>query len=498
MTKGAEPLNILFIAAEADPFIKVGGLGDVAGSLPLALHRIEDTYPSLPKLDIRLAIPYYGAIQNKFLKTKKIAAFPVNSIVGPITAEVHQLQHEGLTVYLVSGDPIRVEEPVYGTNFEADAEKFIFFSLACLQLPKVLHWKLDILHAHDWHTAVAVYQLEKLREQDLYYRKTRSVITLHNLPFIGTGSENALRKFDIQPSTDPTLPDWAKYVPFPMGLSAADRIVTVSPTYAKEIQTTEYGCGLQKFFISNNSKISGIVNGLDLKVWNPLSDPLIHQHYDNQSLQLRTLNKLTLQNEVGLAENSEAPLFILISRMDTQKGVDLAVEGLRLILDHPWQAILLGSGNKDLEVLCLNLERDFPDRVRSRIAFNLELSHRMYAGGDILLMPSRYEPCGLTQMIAMRYGCIPVARATGGLKDTIINIQDSANGNGYLFREPSPQGLSKSMRRALSDYKQHSKWNMFQQRAMEIDFSWQKSALAYSSLYRSLSDKIPITERRVL
>lgn len=254
MAKISNRLNILFVASEADPFVKIGGLGDVAGSLPLAIHESSDAHSSY---DIRLAIPLYGFIKKKYPDLKKLADFKVNTGSLSIDATVYSIVHHGMTVYFISGDPIYENEPVYGTNFNADAEKFIFFSLACLELPRVLKWKIDILHCNDWHTAIAIHQLEKMRTSRPGYSKIKTVLTLHNLPFMGSGSEDALTRYGIEPAQDVSLPVWARTIPLPMGLASADRIVAVSPTYAKEILTPAYGCGLESFLFHNETRLSG-------------------------------------------------------------------------------------------------------------------------------------------------------------------------------------------------------------------------------------------------
>lgn len=238
-------INILFIASEADPFVKIGGLGDVAGSLPIAINKQSDENVMF---DIRLAIPFYGAIKKKLPNLQKLCDFQVNTGSLTIQASVFEHEQEGMPVYFIDGIPIREDAPVYGSNFVADAEKFIFFSLACLELPRILKWKIDILHANDWHTAIAVHQLSQLAKNRPGFSVIRLILTLHNLPFMGAGSEEILTKFGIEPADDPLLPVWARMIPLPMGLSSVDRIVPVSPTYAQEILTPDFGCGLESFF----------------------------------------------------------------------------------------------------------------------------------------------------------------------------------------------------------------------------------------------------------
>ena len=483
MTTKSNRLNILFIASEADPFVKIGGLGDVAGSLPLAINELSD---GQPRLDIRLAIPLYGFINKNYPELKKLADFKVNTGSLSINAAVFSIIHHGMTVYFISGDPINENEPVYGTNFNADAEKFIFFSLACLELPRVLKWKIDILHCNDWHTAIAIHQLEKLRLSRPGYTKIKSVLTLHNLPFMGSGSEEALTRYGIEPAQDASLPVWARTIPLPMGLASADRIVAVSPTYAHEILTPAYGCGLETFFINNQARLSGILNGIDQSIWDPNTDTLIPQNFNPENIQKKAANKKALQKEMGLTIESTIPLIVIISRMDPQKGIDLAFEALRKSIKLGWQCIILGSGDPILERAAQSLELEFLQSIRTKITFDSALSHRMYAGADMLLMPSRYEPCGLSQLIAMRYGTVPVARATGGLKDTITDATITKIGNGFLFDEADSTQAAIAITSAVETFHTKKGWQRIKRNAMRSDFSWAESAKKYCSLYHDL------------
>lgn len=483
MTRKGNKVNILFVASEADPFVKIGGLGDVAGSLPTAIHALCDEHTIY---DIRLAIPLYGLIKQNYPDIKKEADFKVNTGSLSINATVFSITHNGMTVYFISGGPINENEPVYGTNFNADAEKFIFFSLACLELPRVLKWKIDILHCNDWHSAIACHQLEKLRSSRPGYAKIKSVITLHNLPFMGSGSEDALTKFGIEPAQDASLPVWARTIPLPMGLSSANRIVTVSPTYALEILTPDYGCGLETFFSRNQTRLSGILNGIDQSIWDPGQDLFIKQNYNLETIRKKTANKKALQKEMGLSIDLSIPLIVIVSRMDPQKGIDLAFEALRKSIHLDWQCVILGSGDPILEKTAQSLEMEFLQRIRAKITFDSALSHRMYAGADILLMPSRYEPCGLSQLIAMRYGTVPIASATGGLKDTITDATVSPGGNGFLFEKPDSDMAAHALITAIDTFHVNERWQEIIRNAMRSDFSWNVSANKYANLYHDL------------
>lgn len=483
-------LNVLFIASEAAPLVKAGGLGDVAGALPAAINNLNHS-PRGASVDIRLVIPYYNHIKASDISVVPIRKFKVSTIKGPVEAELFETRLSDVVTYLVSGEPVSRSDVTYGSDFKADAEKFVFFSLACLKISSILKWNCDILHANDWHTALAVHQLRIVSKKDSSLKTTRSVLTVHNLPFMGSGADEALVDYKIKPSPDNNLPKWGKTQPLPMGLAAADHIVAVSPTYAREILTPEYGCDLQDFLKTRVGQLSGILNGIDVKSWDPAVDPAIKTNYDGENLAARKENKLALLNEFAFSAQSNVPLLVLISRMDRQKGVDIVIEGLRNIKNLAWRAVLLGTGDRNLEQACRELEEEMPDKVRASIQFDVNLSRRMYAGADILLMPSRYEPCGLSQMYAMRYGCLPLARATGGLADTISDADNSSKPTGFLFPNADADSFTTALIRALRLYKKRAQWEIMQSNAMAGDFSWAASARNYLDLYTQLSNNSP-------
>ncbi len=479
-------MRVLFISAEADPFVRVGGLGDVSGSLPLALRALSAEEAGGSRIDVRLVIPFHGAIDQTAYKFTELTNFRVPYRQNSYLAHVFSTNIHGLPVFLIAGDPFSKGAPVYSLDARLDGPKFTFFSLAALELARWFNWAPDILHANDWHTAVAVYALGQNRQREDFFRNTHSVLSVHNLPFMGAGAEGALPDFYLQPSSDPRLPEWARELPLPVGLAAADKIVAVSPTYAREILTPEFGCGLQDFLQTRAGDLSGIVNGLDLTTWDPASDPNPIAHFDANNLASRAVNKRDLQSRFSLQEDPDIPLLISIGRMDPQKGVDLTIATLSRAAELGWQALILGSGVPALEAEARQLEIDFPDRVRAIIRFDSRLSHQMYAGADLLLMPSRYEPCGLAQMIAMRYGCVPLAHATGGLVDTIQDVTQNPAGTGFLFYEPTVDAMYRSLQQAINIFPNKSTWCGIQQRGMQQDFGWKRSAIAYSEIYRQL------------
>ncbi len=482
----SQPLRVLMLAAEADPLIKVGGLGDVAGSLPRALRRLLPDQAGGRTLDVRLAIPFHAAIRARVDVAEPVAEFSILRIDRRIEGRVYEIEVDGVPVYLIDGPPFQVDMPVYLYDTPQDADRYTFFSLAALEWVCQSGWHPDVIHANDWHTSIAVYALHLWKKTIPALQGISTLVTVHNLPFMGVGAGPALSAYGLPPIEDESLPPWARHFPLPLGLATADHITSVSPTYSREILTPEFGCGLQNFLQTRAAYITGILNGLDQSSWDPAADMAIVQPYSLDMLEQRRANKRALLDEFGLLDDEGLPLMVMIGRMDPQKGVDLTLEALRLIGDLPWQAIILGSGDPLLEEATRRLEADFPDRVRATILFDPNLSRRMYASADMLLMPSRYEPCGLAQMIAMRYGCIPVARSTGGLRDTIQDTPDLKISTGILFEDATVNALDAALRRALALYTDQSAWKHMQANGMQMDFSWERSALQYAHLYRRL------------
>jgi starch synthase len=472
-------LRLLFLVAEAAPFIKVGGLGDVGGSLPPALKKYGGDI-----LDIRLVIPHHPGIALKGKKTDEIGEVLVQTRKGKMAAPILACPFEGLTVYLIGGKPIKSSTSVYQSDARLDGRKYTFFSLAALELTRLLNWKPDIVHANDWHTSPAIVALATIYRHDAHFSKTKSVLTLHNLPYMGNG--HCFAEFGLKVGYDDRLPEWAQNLPLPLGILNADKIVAVSPNYAQEIMTDQAGCGLQALLSNRKHDIHGILNGLDYEIWNPDTDIHIQQTYSIKNITQRQFNKSNLQQRMNLSQNPDIPLFGMVTRLDPQKGADLAFEALRSLPGKKWQLILVGTGNLELETAALKLQADFPDRVRTALRYDDALAHQVYAGADVFLMPSRYEPCGLAQMIAMHYGCIPVATRIGGLSDTIIDRPGRRSQTGFLSENISSGALAASLERAIQQYLDDNLWRTIQKHAMRKDFSWIKSAQDYLKLYQSL------------
>lgn len=494
------PLRVLFLCSEADPFVKIGGLGDVGGSLPPALRALKSLHTSVGveqplDIDIRLVIPFHGVINRRLYKTKQAASFSVSHKSGPIHAIAYQGKIGQIPVYLIAGGPVDQAASVYSGDWGFDAHKYIFFSLAALELARQIDFQPHIVHANDWHTAAAIYWLSLNRDTDPFFMNTSTLLSVHNLPFMGVAGSFPMDSFYLPPAPEGILPDWARQLPLPLGLYSADHINTVSPTYGKEILTPEFGAGLEGFLRTRSASISGILNGIDPERWNPAKDSFLSVPYSLETLSMRQANKAALLNEVDFYDKTQksldnrTPLFAMVTRMDYQKGVDLVIDALAKLSRKKgimWRTLILGTGLPELEDSIRKLEKRYPDRVRAALKFDAPLSHRIYAGADALLMPSRYEPCGLAQMIAMRYGCIPVARATGGLADTIADISTSPEGTGFLFKEATTKALLNTLVRALDLYQDQGEWQALQKRGMPRDFSWNRSALEYLDLYEKL------------
>ena len=477
----SQTINVLFLAAEAEPFVKVGGLGDVAGTLPRALRALSN---DKIKIDVRLVLPMHTVVRAESLKPVGIYSIPRGS--SEVQVEAFEGVQDGMPVYFINGDPIRASGSVYSTNNKLDAEKYVFFSLAALELPRQLNWQPNIIHANDWHTALAAYGNLVKRWADKKNRVS-SVVTIHNLPFLGPDVKEILESYGL-PLATTDLPEWARVMPMPLGLWASDAMIAVSPTYAEEILHEEFGCGLQDFFRTRTETLGGILNGLDTASYDPTIDSVISAKFSADDLLMRKQNKSALQERLGLPVNADVPLLGMVSRMDNAKGIDIALKGLKMLAKQSWQLVILGAGQPKLEEAAKKLQETMPDRVRVETRFDAKLARQIYAGSDIFLMPSRYEPCGISQMIAMRYGSVPLVRAVGGLHDTVTDSE-----TGFVFVDKKVKSFNDTVRRALALYPYHSRWANLQKAGMAQDFSWPQSAQKYLDLYRKLIESSTAT-----
>jgi starch synthase len=471
------PPRVLFASSEFGPLIKTGGLADVSASLPAALAELG--------CDIRVAIPGYGAVLAQVRDGRTLARMRF----GPYDVQFVETERDGVPVVLVccptlfarNGDPYLGPD---GTDWSDNADRFALFARALVWLATVgpATVRPNILHLNDWQTGLAAPLLEPLGERPL------RVFSIHNLAYQGVYDRATFERL--------TLPDalWSyrglefhgRMSFIKGGIAFADALTTVSPTYAREIQTAEYGAGLEGLLQHRRADLHGIVNGIDTAVWNPASDPLIAAHYDSDDLDRKRLNKSALQQELGLAPGPQ-PLLGIVSRLAQQKGMDLVLEALPALLEAGCQIAALGAGDSGLQQSLRAAAAAHPGQVAFAEGRNERLAHMIEAGADIFLMPSRYEPCGLNQMYSMRYGTVPVARRTGGLADTIVPVSKGlAHGTGFLFDDPTAAALTSTVRAALRLFRNADAWRRVQLNGMVRDFSWHASAERYLSLYRNL------------
>jgi starch synthase len=468
-------MRVLFLAAEMAPLVKVGGLADVVGSLPKALSSLGH--------DVRIAIPAYGSLDWLGRPMKWRTGFPVPTTYGSEHCEIYETDVDGVPVWLVSGGPIPKDGRIYGSWIGEDAPKFTFFSLAALWAGQALGWTPEVVHAHDFHAAPSVWWLATLGRDDPGYAGVASVFTIHNLGYTGQGAGRWLAEYGLLGSPILRgLPPTQRDSMLALGLLGADMLSTVSPTYAREILTSDGGHGMDSILRSRADRLVGILNGIDIESWNPETDTALAANYGAETLEKRAENRRALQEAAGLAPDAEAPLLGVVSRLDHQKGLDIAMPGVRRWLDIGGQFALLGTGEARLERAFAELEAAYPGRASVRLRFDAVQARRIYGGVDALLIPSRYEPCGLTQMIAMRYGAVPIARRTGGLADTVVDFGD-AGGTGVMFDGFDPLSLTEALDRAWRACKDRRLWRNLQRRGMAIDFSWARSARQYVDLY---------------
>ncbi|MEJ2199852.1 MAG: glycogen synthase GlgA [Desulfuromonadaceae bacterium] len=481
-------LKILLVASEVTPFAKSGGLADVAGSLPRALRALGH--------DVRIIMPcYHGIRQRGDIRSIAIASATVAIDATPLRVRLHAGELDDVPVYFVEQEQFFDRDDLYGTpegDYWDNAERFGFFNRAVLELLPRLGFRPDVLHLNDWQTGLIPALLRSEYGNVDFYAATATLLTIHNLGYQGLFSSRYLETLDLDPELFRV--DGLEYhgmLSFlKAGLTQSDLLNTVSETYCREIQTPEQGIGFDGILRARSADLFGIVNGIDPAQWNPATDPALPMVYAAESLENKAICKQALQRELGLTEAPDIPIIAMITRLATQKGLDLIEDAWHAMLQRPVQFILLGTGEKEYMERFQERSNSYPGRVSINLSFDDQLSRRIYAGSDIFLMPSRYEPCGLGQLIALRYGVIPLARRTGGLADTITDPNDNRQqANGYLFTEPSPAALLYALDRVLELYARGEDWNNMVRSGMRRDFSWARSAEQYLNLYRHALEK---------
>jgi starch synthase len=474
-------MEILFVASEVSPWSKTGGLGDVAGALPRALaargHKVS------------VVTPRYGSIAAAPAGfVRRDAALRVR---GEATAV---WVHEGPpAVYLVESERLfGSRRGLYGEggrDYPDNAERFAFLARAALALPGAMRLRPRIVHANDWQAGLVPWLLGHEHAQDPALAGARTVFTIHNLAYQGVFPKEVVAHLGLP---------WSVFRPEAMefydrlgflkaALTGADELTTVSPTYAREILSPEGGFGLDPVLRHRRAHLHGILNGIDVAEWDPANDPHLPAHYSARALAGKGRCKAALQAELGLPVRAEVPLVAMVSRLAEQKGLDLVVAALPELIARDVQVAVLGSGERAYEEALVRAARDRPDRMAVRIGFDEGLAHRLEGGGDVFLMPSRFEPCGLNQMYSLRYGTVPVVRGVGGLDDTVEDYDGWNRGTGFKFRDYTPAALLLATRRALDAYRDRRAWRGLVARGMAQDFSWDRSAASYEALYRTLA-----------
>lgn len=468
-------MNILFIAAEASPLVKIGGLGDVIGSLPKALKGLGH--------DVRIMLPNYSGIdtsRNKIMPLDKNLKIEMAQAEEPASLYMTET-NDGTIFYLIDNGDFFGSPDVYGKN---ELRKFLFFNKAVIAALAKLKWKPHIIHCHDWHTALIPMWLRKSNWNG------RSLFTIHNLAYQGNLDNEFMYHYGLGQDWQ-CLPKGLSEVPLNLlsqGIIWSDMLNTVSENYAREILKPELGAGLDHLLRYRQNDFVGIINGIDYDIYNPATDHFIRANYDAGSFDRKSINKKDLQKKVGLEEDGTMPLIGMVSRLDEQKGLDIVIESLPTLFNiTPVQMVILGRGKEQYENSLQKAAKTFPGRLAVSNDFDETLARHIYAGCDMFLMPSRFEPCGLGQLIAMRYGTIPIVRHTGGLVDTVKDLSPDLNrGSGFIFNTFNVESILSAIQRAVAVFENKIIWQQIINRIMTIDFSWQNSARKYEALYRNM------------
>lgn len=475
-------MKVLFASGEAAPFFKTGGLGDVAYALPKELVK--------QGIDVRVVLPYYTQMPQKYKdQVKELVHFRFQLGYKNVYCGIKTLEIDNVIYYFVDNLSYFDRPNIYGEW--DDGERFGYFSTAIIEMLEVIDWIPDVIHANDWHTAMVPVLLVDRYHWKERLRNIRKVITIHNLRFQGIFDDNILSNIfgtGYNTYTDDGVKEQDKVNFLKGGMNFSDRITTVSPTYAQEIMTPAFGEGLDGAIRHNSWKLRGIINGIDYDLNNPENDPLIPHHFSIDDLAGKVENKLALQRRVGLEENPNIPIIGLVSRLTDQKGFQLIEEKLNDLLQRDVQIVLLGTGESQFENSFRYFENVYHDKMRAMIMFDLELAQLIYAGSDMFLMPSAFEPCGLSQMMAMRYGTLPIVHETGGLVDTVTPYNEfTGQGTGFSFNSFDSSTMLKVIDYALDVYHNKPKeWDKLVHNAMAADFSWEGPAKDYIALYQEL------------
>lgn len=476
-------MKILFVASEAYPFIKTGGLGDVAYALPKALRKIG--------LDARVIIPKFSEIHKKY-KDKMLTLATFNVPVGWRNqfGGLQYLEQDGIPFYFLDNEFYFKRSMPYG--FYDDGERFAFFCRGVLEaVNHMIDFTPDIIHLNDWHTGmIAPIMKEHYKENPRFYN-IKTVFTIHNLQYQGVFSKEILSDlfcFSETYYSENKLKYFDGISFIKGGLNFSDKITTVSKSYAEEIKTPFYGEGLHGLLQVRGDDISGIVNGIDTNLFNPEKDLELFENYSYEDIKGKSKNKIELQQSLNLPVNENIPMLGMVTRLASQKGIDLVAHVIEELLQLDLQFVVLGTGEQKFEDMLRYYAKVCPDKLSSNITFDNTLAKRIYASSDIFLMPSLFEPCGIGQLLALKYGSLPIVRETGGLKDTVKSFNEYTNeGNGFSFTNYNAHDMLYTIKRALDFYNNKELWHNLVRNAMSEDNSWNKSALEYKNLYNSLT-----------
>lgn len=478
------PHDIVFLTSEIYPFSKSGGLADVMGVLPLALSR----------LGVRVAVitPFYGRLSTGQYQVRLVYEnCPVGYPWPDSSADIYLADYQGVPVYFVERGEYFDRRHYYCTHkgdYFDNCERFIFFCRAALSAIRNMNFGARIVHAQDWHAALAVAYLAFWRRSDPFWASIRTVMSIHNLAYQGRFSYRLFEESGL-PLEAWNMEGVEFYNSFNLlkaGIAYADRITTVSPSYAREIMTPEFGCGLEGILSRRAKDVVGILNGADYSIWSPQQDPVLECTYSETDLSGKQRCKEHLVRHIGLArEMLDRPVIGFIGRLRGQKGIDVVLDCIHELMKLDVALVVLGEGNLQYEAQLMSLVEDYPGRVAGVIGYTEEMSHMIQAGADIFLMPSRYEPCGLTQMYSLSYGTPPVVTAVGGLRDTIVPYPEPG-ANGFMFPRLDSASLMEALRQAVSVWSDREAWTQIQMNAMKARFSWENSARRYMDVYRTL------------
>jgi starch synthase len=483
-------MNVVFIAAEVNPFSKVGGLADVTGALPKALAKMG--------IDVKVVTPVYKTVdKEKFNLINTSAKYNVS--LGSIREKFKVLKwnssdKDAPEIYFIDNENFFSSRNIYtdenGLPYPDNTERFVFLQKAALRLIEESKWKVDILHCHDYHTAVIPIYLKTVYSVNEKFKFIKTLLTIHNIAYQGIVSMGKKEIFDLPDSLfypDGAMEWYGKINPLKGGIIYSDKVSTVSKTYAQEIMNDEeISAGLRDVIRSRNDKVYGIVNGVDYSEWNPETDPFIKANYSLKSLKDKYIDKLDLIREFNLDEEiSEKPLIGIVSRLVEQKGVSLIIEAVDKILKIGAGLVILGSGEQKYQNFLKEIAINYPKRIGIYLGYNNSLAHKIIAGSDMFLMPSRYEPCGITNLCSLKYGTVPIVRKTGGLADTIVQW-GGGKGTGFLFNEFSPEAMVESISEAVRVFENKAIWAKIMHNGMKEDFSWERSSSKYVNLYEEI------------